>query len=144
MGQGSDQVLRELLGLQAKIYRLFDEQSARVLAEPDTVPPWAPPVDMVETADAFVLLAEIPGVDPDAIALEIAGGRLAVRGERTLPPDDPEASYHRAERPHGPFERVFSLPVEVDEAAVRASYRDGVLRVTLAKRAGHRTVPVEG
>jgi len=133
MGRGSDEVLRHLQGLQETLYRHFDEPQGAARGEGDGVAPWSPPVDIYETPDSFVLLAELPGMDQDDIHLEIAEELLALRGERPLHTGDPAMSYHRVERPNGLFQRAFRLPAGVAPEAVSASYRDGVLRVTLPK-----------
>jgi HSP20 family protein len=135
MGRGSDEVLRDLLGLQEKIYRLFDDQAAHAKGNRDAVSAhWAPPVDIYETREAFVLVAEIPGVDQEEIHLEISDDLLVLSGERPLNTRDPDLSYHRIERPNGIFQRAFRLPVGVDPTKVNATCRDGVLRVNLLKK----------
>jgi HSP20 family protein len=146
MGKGSDEVLRDLLGLQETLYRLFDEHTDRERPERESVPShWCPAVDICESGDTFVLSAELPGMAREDIHLEITDDRLVLRGER-LPHTDPSsASYHRIERPNGIFQRVFRLPTVVDPGAASATYREGVLRVTLPKRSGAeaRAIPVQ-
>ncbi len=143
MGRGSDEVLRDLLGLQEKIYRLFDDQTAHAAGDRDSVSAhWAPPVDIYETGEAFVLVAEVPGVDQKEIHLEIADDLLVLRGERPLNTSNPSHSYHRIERPNGVFQRAFRLPAGVDPAKVSAICRDGVLRVDLPKKDAIRTRPI--
>ncbi len=134
MGKGSDEVLRHLQGLQETLYRLFDEQQCAPRGEGDAVAPWSPPVDIYETADTFVLVAELPGMDQDEIHVETAEELLVLRGERPLHTGDPAVSYHRVERPNGIFQRAFRLPAGVAAESVTAHYRDGVLRVSLPKR----------
>jgi len=134
MGRGSDEVLRHLQGLQETLYRLFDEQQGAPRSEADAVVPWSPAVDIYETADSFVLVAELPGMDQDDIHLELAEELLVLRGERPLHTGDPAVSYHRVERPNGLFQRAFRLPAGVASESVTAAYRDGVLRVSLPKR----------
>jgi HSP20 family protein len=135
MGRGSDEVLRDLLGLQEKIYRLFDDQTAQASGDHDSVAAhWAPPVDIYETGEAFVLVAEIPGVDQEQIHLEVADDLLVLRGERPLNTSNPGLSYHRIECPNGIFQRAFRLPAGIDSARVSATCQDGVLRVNLPKR----------
>jgi len=134
MGRGSDEVLRHLQGLQETLYRLFDEQQGAPRSESDAVVPWSPAVDIYETADSFVLVAELPGMEQDDIHLEIADELLVLRGERPLHTGDPAVSYHRVERPNGLFQRAFRLPAGVASESVSAAYRDGVLRVSLPKR----------
>lgn len=135
MGQGSDEVLRGLLGLQARMYRLFGEQGSSSEGGSEPVSSrWAPPVDIYETEEALVLVAEIPGLDREEIDLEITEDLLVVRGERPVPTSDPQLSYYRVERPNGIFQRSFQLPAGVDPAGATATCKDGVLRITVPKR----------
>ncbi|MBE0616987.1 MAG: Hsp20/alpha crystallin family protein [Proteobacteria bacterium] len=143
MGRGSDEVLRDLLGLQETLYRLFDEHPSREQPAREAVPtPWSPAVDIYETDESFVLTAELPGMDQNDMHLEITEDRLVLRGERPLHTGAPAVSYHRVERPNGIFQRTFRLPTVVDPRTVSAAYHDGVLRVTLPKRVGGRAFDV--
>ncbi|MBI5445004.1 MAG: Hsp20/alpha crystallin family protein [Deltaproteobacteria bacterium] len=148
MGRGADDAFRDLIGLQEKMCRLFDEQSALVRTAKEAVPAhWSPPVDIYETEREFILLAEIPGMVQEDIHLELSDEVLILRGERPSDTRLSSQSYHRIERPHGVFQRLFRLPVGIDPAGVTATYRDGVLRVVLPKREGVSqrvvSVPVE-
>jgi len=143
MGKGSDEALRDLLGLQETLYRLFDEQTTRERPAREAVPtPWSPAVDIYEASETFVLTAELPGMDQDDIHLEITEDLLVLRGERPLHTGAPVLSYHRVERPNGIFQRTFRLPAVVDPQTVSAAYRDGVLRITLPKRGSGRPIGV--
>lgn len=135
MGKASDEVLRDLLGLQETLCRLFDEHAGRERRQGEAGPsPWSPAVDIYETGESFILAAELPGMAQDDIHLEVLGDLLVLRGERPLHTGAPALGYHRVERPNGIFQRTFRLPAGVDAEAVSAGYRDGVLRVTLPKR----------
>lgn len=145
MGRGSDETFGDLLGLQEKLCRLFDEQSARTRGDRESMQShWSPAVDIYETADAFVLVAEIPGVPQKEVHLEIADDLLVLRGERPSATEDATHSYHRIERPHGMFQRVFRLPLTVDSSGVHATCKEGILSVVLPKKNGIRSqsVPV--
>jgi len=143
MGRGSDEAFRDLLGLQEKMCRLFDEQfsQSRPAKEP-VATHWSPAVDIYETAADFVLVAETPGMSQEDIHLEITDDVLVLRGERPSHTGETSHSYHRIERPHGIFQRAFRLPAVVDADGVKANYADGVLRVTLPKREGARSRPI--
>jgi len=93
---------------------------------------WLPPVDVSETADAILVTVELPGVEPDAIALSINGDLLTLKGEKHIACDSNE-QWHRFERPCGSFERAFRLPAAIAVDKVSADYRDGVLSVVLPK-----------
>lgn len=90
-----------------------------------------PPVNVFENGEAYLVRAEIPGVDKDTLDVSVKGDELTLRGERTISPAEPSANYHRRERSGGAFRRVVTLPKPVDAERIRASYRNGVLEVEL-------------
>jgi HSP20 family protein len=103
-----------------------------------------PPVNLYETADSFVLTAELPGMKLGEIELAIEGNHLSLRGERKISyPDDGRTNLHRRERAAGAFRRAVELPVAIDSEKVDASYRNGVLLVKLPKSAAHRPRRIE-
>jgi HSP20 family protein len=96
---------------------------------------WSPPIDVYETADRYVITAEVPGIDREQIDLAVEGSRLTLRGRR---PDRAGESgevvhYHQIERGHGPFSRTFDFAEEVAAGNVSADLRDGVLTVIVPK-----------
>lgn len=98
-------------------------------------PGWTPPVDLYETAAAFVLTAELPGLAREDIELHAEESRIVIRGERAAGHVSCE-QYHRVERGHGRFSRAFLLPEPIDTEGVTADLKDGLLTVTLPKAAG--------
>lgn len=94
---------------------------------------WAPPVDIFERQDHLVLRAEVPGVRKDDMDIRIENGVLTLHGERKQETEVKEESAHRMERVYGAFTRSFSLPTTVDASKVTATYKDGVLEVTVPK-----------
>lgn len=92
-----------------------------------------PPVDLYETDDAFVFKAELPGLRKDDIHLEVHDRTLTLRGERKHEADVKDEHYHRRERSHGSFQRVFTLPTPVDAEKVQARFKDGILELQLPK-----------
>jgi HSP20 family protein len=118
--------------IQSEMNRLFDSVFGRPV--PSAVPEraWAPPVDMYETKDDLVLMAELPGVSEKDITLSITGEMLSLRGERR-PPEVKEEGHYRAERWFGKFDRTVGLPFPVQAERVKATYHDGVLKVVLPK-----------
>jgi HSP20 family protein len=94
---------------------------------------WAPPVDVYETGDSYVLEAEIPGVDRRDIAVETSGSDVTIRGERRLQESCLEESYNRLEGRRGRFRRSFSLPDPIDRGRIVSQLKDGVFRVVLPK-----------
>lgn len=94
---------------------------------------WMPPVDIYETEEAIILTAELPGVDPTHITIEVRENTLTLCGERRHKHEIKEENYHRIERAYGSFQRAFTLPSAVNHSQVKATYRDGVLEITLPK-----------
>lgn len=95
---------------------------------------WLPPVDVNETKDAFVLRADVPGVDPKDIEITMENGVLAIRGQRSSESTKEENGYRRIERSYGRFFRRFTLPETADADAVSAECSNGVLTVRIGKR----------
>jgi HSP20 family protein len=89
---------------------------------PPGAPKWEPPIDVLETAEEVLILTAMPGVDADAIAVQIEDGVLAISGRRTMPVELSQALIHRLELPQGCFERRIALP---------AGHYDGVRHDTV-------------
>ena len=122
---------RDLLNLQNEMTRLFghaygDEAEG-------TRASWAPPLDIYETPDAYKVLAELPGFSPDQVDVTVNEGQLTIRGERKFYDDVNEESFHRVERRFGAFQRIVSLPQQVQAERVEASFDKGVLTVSIPK-----------
>lgn len=96
------------------------------------LPTWEPPVDVLETTGAVLVLVALPGVDPAQIEAAIEGAELVVSGTRVLPPELQTAVIHRLELPQGRFERRVRLPVG-RYGAVRRGSVHGCLAITLEK-----------
>ena len=95
---------------------------------------WGPAVDVVETKDAFVFRAELPGIDPKKIEISLENDRLTLSGEKSEGDEKREGSWYRLERRYGTFSRSFALGKNVDAAKAEAHAENGVLTVTLPKR----------
>jgi HSP20 family protein len=130
---------RQLLQLQDRVFRAFDQPNglARGTVEPEqsVTGTWTPQVDVFEGADAITIKVELPEVNARDVDIQIEGNALTLRGERSLENADKRDSYHRIERSYGPFSRTFTVPSTVDTENTSADCRDGVLRITLPKRA---------
>jgi len=107
---------------------------------------FSPAVDVYYVGDPprAIVRADLAGIDPDEIDLEIRGRELVLAGRRR-PGDDEERLYQQLEIEHGPFRRVVALGAEVDPAAARAVYEDGMLMIELpvVGPGGSRSVPIE-
>jgi HSP20 family protein len=125
---------RHLFSLRDEIDRLFD--SPLSLFENGSQPfsnGWAPAIDVYEDKDNLFVRAEVPGMKKDEIEISLHEGVLTLSGERKLEKEYEKANSHRAERFAGRFQRSLTLPHPVDGAKVRATYKDGILAVTLPK-----------
>lgn len=121
---------RNLLGFHEDVDRLF-EGLLQTPGAAVTTRSGLPAADLEETADAFVVRLDLPGVSPKDVKVNVLADTLTIRGERTL--DRKDRTMHRAERQHGTFERTFTLGVPVQGDQVKATFRDGVLDVHVPK-----------
>jgi HSP20 family protein len=113
--------LRDLLAIQHRLERLSTGSAQG----------WVPAVDLCETADAFIVTAELPGLARDQIRIEAHDGRLTLQGRRDARVACEQ--YHQVERGHGEFARTFVLPSGIDVDRISADLRDGVLTITVPK-----------
>ena len=95
---------------------------------------WAPPVDIEEYPDRFVIFADIPGVDPDSIDVTLDDGVLTLSGSREKAVEAAGVERRRVERATGRFFRRFALPDTIDGESVSASGKHGVLEIVIPKR----------
>lgn len=136
--------------LQQELQRLLDQYIGPVRfndteARPTDLEPsaWSPPVDVYETPEEFLVMVEVPGVDPASIDVSAAGNVLALKGVKHAG-DLPEPQIQVRERLFGAFHRQITLPNEVDFDRAEATIDHGVLKIRLPKRtaAKTRTIPV--
>ena len=122
---------RDLFALRAEMDRLL----ARVPGPGESSLPrgWAPASDVVETDDAIVITAELPGVKDEDVAITVENGVLRISGERRLEHETDDDRYHRLERSYGGFERTFPLPPGVNEDDINAGIAYGVLKISIPK-----------
>jgi HSP20 family protein len=136
--------LKEMLDLQERMNRLFDETLSRErLDDPARHGGWSPVADVLETEDAYLLELEIPGVGAGDFTVHADGSEIVVRGERRPATGSRPEAFHRVERRHGPFARGFRLPQDVDASAITARLADGVLQLTVPKARKSGRVRVE-
>jgi HSP20 family protein len=95
---------------------------------------WAPRVDVREAEGAYQIQADVPGADRDSLKVEVKDNVLSIQGEKRRESTSETDGVTRGERAYGSFVRKFSLPEEVDGDRIEASYKDGVLSVTLPKK----------
>ena len=101
--------------------------------ESDFLGTWYPAVDIFDNDNEIVLKAELPGLKKEEIDIHVEDNLLTLRGERKREEEVKDKGYYRSERAYGTFSRSFTLPATVDVKKINASYKDGVLAVTLPK-----------
>jgi HSP20 family protein len=137
--------LRDLVALQDRMNRLFDEaahQRARNEGDAGEIEraDWSPLADVYNREDEYLIVLDLPGVSREALDISVDDDRLLIRGER-LPDIE---SQGRTERPAGSFLRKFGpLPPTVNQKAISAEYKDGVLRLRLPKHKEQKQSRVE-
>jgi HSP20 family protein len=136
--------LKELLDLQERMNRLFDETLGRERLEEPAVlhGAWVPIADVFETPDTYIVEVELPGLGKDDVVVQAQGDEVVVRGERRPDLSSRPDSFHRLERRYGPFARAFRFSEEVDPDAIAAAFEDGLLRLQVPK-AGARTTRIK-
>jgi HSP20 family protein len=138
---------RDLLSIQDRMNRLFEETLSRSRTEEGiTASTWAPAVDIYETSEQIVLKADLAGLTREDVEIRVQDTTLTLRGERRFAKDVQEENYLRLERVYGPFERTFALATTVQADKIRATFRDGVLEVSIpkAEEAKPRRIRIEG
>ncbi len=130
---------RDLAGFRDDINRLWTETLGR-WPEVGWRGGWNPPVDVHETAEDIVVTAEVPGMRREDIDLSVTADNVIISGQtaETHTEADKERHYHRQERYWGQFSRTVHLPTPVDPGQAKATFRDGLLTITLPKSAEHR------
>jgi HSP20 family protein len=95
---------------------------------------WRPPMDMNETPEEVVIVAEVPGVDKDDLEVEISSKAVRIKGNRLARHCAGNSTYRLAELQYGSFERILFLPAPIDPEIVSAAYQNGLLEIRLAKQ----------
>ncbi len=121
-----DQLQRELNMPMSK----FDSEENSNVATAN----WAPAVDIKEDDKAFMLFADLPGVNPDNIEVTMDKGVLTIKGERQSEEKTEKENYKRVERQYGVFYRRFTLPDSADADGIEAKSENGVLTITIPKQ----------
>jgi HSP20 family protein len=127
---------RELMTLQDRLNRMFEDVIARpprgAEQEDLTAGQWSPPVDIFETPESMVIRVEVPGIEQQALEVELKDNDLIVQGERRFEEGEGR-NYRRVERAYGTFRRVFSLPMMARQEQIHAALKNGVLEITVTK-----------
>jgi HSP20 family protein len=125
---------RELEDMTERLNRVFARPAVRAGGkEALAVADWIPTVDISESDAEYLIKAELPEVKKENVKVTVEDGVLTLQGERRQEKEEKGRKYHRVERSYGSFVRSFTLPESVDEGAVKAEYKDGVLNLHLPK-----------
>jgi HSP20 family protein len=123
-----------VFGIQREMNRMFDSFFNHGLQDEDSAQTaWTPAVDIAEHDDEYLVKVELPGVNKDDVKITLESNILTIRGEKKQEKETKKENYHRVERNYGYFQRSFTLPTAVKSDKIDASYKDGVLMVSLPK-----------
>jgi HSP20 family protein len=140
--------LSDVAVLQNRLNSIFSD-FARAGFEPDSATEslaagnFVPAVDVYEDTQKLVLKLEVPGIRKEDLDIRVEGRTLTVRGERKFESEEKEENFHRIERRYGSFVRSFTLPNTVDVEKIEATANDGVLTLSLAKKAEAKPKQIE-
>jgi HSP20 family protein len=129
--------------MEERMDRLFAEAFGRPWRQLAPVEgAWLPTVELFEREGTLVLRAELPGMKREDIAVEVTDNTLIIAGERKTEQEVKEKDYYRCERSYGSFRRAIALPTGVDTDQIAATYKDGILEVTLPKAKGQEPAKI--
>jgi HSP20 family protein len=137
--------LRELEEFQNRILSAF-KPATRERGNGDqtlTMAEWSPLVDVAEDDKEYIITAELPEVKKEDVKVTLENGMLTITGDRKFEKEEKTKKYHRIERSYGTFARSFTLPNDGDAAKVNAEFKEGMLRVRVAKSEAARPKLIE-
>jgi len=125
----------DVLNMQREINRMFDSFFRSEIPEgsPLAESVWTPAVDIAEDENGYIVQVELPGVAREQVKITMQDNVLSIKGEKAQENESRTSSFHRTERSYGSFERRFSLPSNVRQDSIDATFKDGILTVTLPK-----------
>ena len=136
--RGIDQMFDSMLGDWTGPMNLLDRRLGS----------WMPQIDVRETAKEIRVTAELPGMEEKDLEVSLLDGALTIKGEKNEEHEEEKGDVHRSERQYGRFERTIPLRAEVDVDNVKASFKKGVLKITLPKtkeaQSNRRLIQIEG
>jgi HSP20 family protein len=130
---GFDKAFREFDRLRREMDELYGALSGGTLPMPSAGV--FPLTNLTEDTDHYYVRAELPGIKPDEIDIQVTTEGISISGERKIPKEAENVRYHRREREAGKFSRLIHFPGNVDVNKVEASMENGVLKVTVPKSA---------
>jgi HSP20 family protein len=134
------QPFTEIETIRQQLDKAFDGLAA---ARDNSEATWMPALELVDAGDNFVLKAQLPGIDPKDIDVQVTREAISISGERRYENTDEKSGYVRSEFRYGKFHRVLPLPAPIQNDSVQAEYKDGILTLTLPKVAEARNKVVK-
>jgi len=143
----TSQMWQPFESLRREIDRMFDDFHGRIWRSPfrgsffepfrrgEVALTALPAVDVIETDKAYEITAELPGIDEKNVEVKVANGILTIKGEKQDEKEEKDKGYYKRERSFGSFERGFEVPDSVDTDKIEATFKKGVLTLTLPKSA---------
>lgn len=136
------QMWHPLMNLRREMDRLFEDIDRGFWLTPfrrpwlDVEPSWPanPAMDVIENDKAFEITAELPGLDEKDVEVKVANGGVTIKGSKAEEKEEKAKNYHLHERRFGSFQRYFSVPESVDSEKIEATFKKGVLTVTMPKK----------
>ncbi|MEG4090481.1 Hsp20/alpha crystallin family protein [Microcoleus sp. Pol12B4] len=124
------QPFTEIETIRQQLDKVFDQ---RATTRDNSEATWMPAVELADAGDNFVLKAQLPGIDPKDIDVQVTREAISISGERRYESTDGKSGYVRSEFRYGKFHRVLPLPAHIQNDSVQAEYKDGILTLTLPK-----------
>jgi HSP20 family protein len=116
--------------IRRQLDRTFDELAA---IEENSQTSWMPAVELQDAGDNFLLKAQLPGIDPKDIDIQVTREAVSISGSRAIERKEEKPKFVRSEFRYGQFHRVIPLPARIQNDLVHAEYKDGILTLTLPK-----------
>jgi HSP20 family protein len=135
--------------LQHEMSRLIDhffEGGLMPTGADDWSGAFLPTIDVKENDQAFVVSAELPGLDEKDVEVLLSADSLTIKGEKKQEKEEKDQNYHRIERRYGSFNRVVTLPAEILTDKAEANFKKGILHITLPKaekKSGAKKIPIK-
>jgi HSP20 family protein len=124
------QPFTEIETIRQQLDKVFDQ---RATTRDNSEATWMPAMELADTGDNFVLKAQLPGIDPKDVDVQVTREAISISGERRYENTDAKSGYVRSEFRYGKFHRVVPLPAHIQNDSVQAEYKDGILMLTLPK-----------
>jgi len=124
------QPFTEIETIREQLDKVFDQRAA---TRDNSEAAWMPALELVDAGDNFVLKAQLPGIDPKDIDVQVTPEAISISGERRYENTEEKPRYVRSEFRYGKFHRVLPLPAHIQNDSVQAECKDGILTLTLPK-----------